>query len=50
METPEGFKVAAERKDPDKCSDWERKNAMKSPTGHVLKLKLTLPKGLNPAK
>lgn len=48
VNTPEGFAVKAERKDPESCSDWERKNGMKSPTGHILKLKLVLPKGYKP--
>lgn len=45
VETPEGWKVIAERKDPASVSDWERKNSMKSSTGHVLKIRLVIPKG-----
>lgn len=44
--TPEGYKVNGIKTDPEKCSDYERKNSMKAPTGHIIKLKLTLPKGL----
>lgn len=47
-EGPDGFTVSAERKDPDDCSPYERKTLMKSPTGHLLKLKLTMPKGWKP--
>jgi hypothetical protein len=48
VETPEGYGIKAERKDPETCSEWERKNGMKSPSGHILKLKLTIPKGPKP--
>jgi hypothetical protein len=46
VETPEGYKVISIRVDPEKCSEYERKNNMKSSTGHVLKIKLVLPKGV----
>lgn len=48
VETPDGWKVIAERKDPSSVSDWERKNSMKSSTGHVLKIRLVVPKGEKP--
>jgi len=40
----DGYGVKAVKHDPAKVSDWERKNGMVAPTGHILKLKLTLPK------
>lgn len=46
VETPDGYKVMAVKTDPEKCSDYERKNSMKAPTGHVLKIRLVLPKGI----
>jgi hypothetical protein len=46
VETPEGWKVLAEKKDPGTVSEYERKNSMKSSTGHVLKIKLVIPKGV----
>lgn len=45
VESLDGYKVKGEKKDAASCSEWERKNAMKSPAGDIIKLKLTLPKG-----
>lgn len=44
VESPDGYGAKGEKIAPEKCSPWEQKNLMKSATGHLIKLKLTLPK------
>lgn len=40
----EGYGVEGIKHDPDTVSAWERKNGMIAESGHVIKLKLTVPK------
>lgn len=48
VSTPDGYTVKGDLKDPDDCSEYERKNNMKAPDGRIVKLKLSIPKGQKP--